>query len=234
MREEDDPTQTQGPSLSAARRVIEDALDLLDKGSGTEENILPRPSVQGPLRDAVNSFVRRDSHDVATSVVVMQGISGCGKTTPVEGSTTVLEELPALPSDRAPDVCTITAALQHETSPYFVWRWFLCWALSESRDSEPATGGECWAGVVIAQSLQRQVVKNSTSRKVCNAQGRSLRSNRSGLGGGGSGEAVLAATTAAVIVARMASIVDPEDPTLQGARASPLAVPPAPRSPRRS
>ena len=192
-------------------RIIEDALDLLDKGSGTEENILPRPSVQGPLRDAVNSFVRRDSHDVATSVVVMQGISGCGKTTLVEGlATTVLEErlAEALPSDRAPDVCTITAALQHETSPYFVWRWFLCWALSESRDSKPATAGRSEAGSQSSsKAFSDKSLKMLMSRKVCNAQGRSLRSNRSGLGGGGSGGSGVGSDhSSGNLSARMASI----------------------------
>lgn len=172
-------------------RVVEDALDLLDKGSDLKENILPRPSVQGPLREAINAFVQRDSHDVAASVVVMQGIGGCGKTTLVEAlATTVVEERLAgtMPSDRAPDVCTITAALQHETSPYFVWRWFLCWALSESRDDEPATAGRGKAGgQSSSKAFSNKSLRMLMSRKMSTAQGRSLRANRSGVGGGGSG-----------------------------------------------
>jgi hypothetical protein len=33
-----------------------------------------------------------------------------------------------IPENRAPDACSLVAALHHQTTPYFVWRCFLHWA----------------------------------------------------------------------------------------------------------
>ena len=100
--------------------------------------ILPRPSVQAPLRDSLHSFISGATREKGASVVVVQGGGGCGKSILVDQlAAKVAEDTENgnIPENRAPAVCSLVAALHHQTSPYFVWRCFLHWALDDERES---------------------------------------------------------------------------------------------------
>jgi len=106
--------------------------------AAADVGLLPRPTMQAPLRDAVHSFIEEGDAAVAASVLVLQGGSGCGKSVLAEQlalTVTYEGETFQLPADRAPEVCVMTAALSHETTPYFIWRCFLHWLFAEERES---------------------------------------------------------------------------------------------------
>ena len=129
--------------------------------------MLARPTIQAPLRSAVHAFVQGDTNHSGASVVVVQGGGGCGKSILVDQLAAKVEEESlsgSIPVQRAPQACSITAALHQQTTPYFVWRCFLHWALDEERDLHFLSAKSKQLGVINRTSSKGNMMRHSSSK----------------------------------------------------------------------
>ena len=115
------------------RRVILDRITSHDPNRG----FLVRSELESQIKGAMRESISEKSMDPAASVIVIQGNGGCGKSVllhqlTVEFTKEASGRFGGVQADKVPEVCCISTPIHHSSTPYFVWRLFLHWALHEN------------------------------------------------------------------------------------------------------